>query len=735
MDTDRIHLLGIRHHGPGSARSVLAALDELRPDVLALELPDDTQDALAWIGAVDLIPPVALLGVVTGDLTKAAFLPFAEFSPEWQAIRWALRRGVVVRAIDLSLASTMTSAADDGEAGSTVDPIGLLANVAGEPDAERWWDDVVEHRGEGVGAFAAVAEAMTAVRGDIAISTYEARREATMRTYLRALVAEVDGPIAVVCGAWHVPALAAPWPSAAADQRTIRGDGPRPTKQRVAISWVPWSHQRMATASGYRAGVRSPGWYAHVFAHPGAAGVDRWFVDAARLLRDRGADTSPEHLIGASRAATALAVLRDRPAVGLGEVVDAAEAVLTGQGGVQLIVDELVVGHRVGSVPSDAPQVPLAVDVAAEQKRWRLKPTAGTKTIEIDLRQPTAAGRSRMLHRLHALGIPWGRVTEGRGSSGTFRETWTLAWDPEAAVHIVEASAYGTTLEAAATARLAERATQATQPADVIAVLQAALAADLGDVIDTAVAALERISAAHDDVIGLIDSLPELARAVRYGDVRGTNRDSLRATFDALVVRVMAGIVEACRGLDDSAAQAMVERLQAVQGALGVLEHPERARGWLTVLARLAERDDIHGLIRGRATRLLHDIDHWPADVVRQQLSRALSVGAEPRAGASFVEGFLAGSGTVLVHDRALLGVVDDWLCALHADGFDSAVALLRRTFGAFDPAERRQLGLLVSDSSRPTAAIDSHLDAERVALALDTLRSLLGLGAGEGRR
>ena len=42
-------------------------------------------------------------------------------------------------------------------------------------------------------------------------------------------------------------------------------------------------------ATGYGAGVRSPGWYAHVFNHPGEAGVSRWFVGAARLLRDRGA--------------------------------------------------------------------------------------------------------------------------------------------------------------------------------------------------------------------------------------------------------------------------------------------------------------------------------------------------------------------------------------------------------------------------------------------------------------
>ena len=728
----QIHLLGIRHHGPGSARSVIAALNELQPDALAVELPNDTQSVLSWIGAADLIPPVALLGVATDDPGRAVFLPFAEFSPEWQAIRWALRRGVPVRAIDLSLAVTLAGSADaDADAsGPTIDPIRTMAALAGDDDPERWWDDVVEHRGEGLPAFAAVAEAMTALRSGTASSAPEARREATMRQHLRALLtpdvwcqAPNVARVAVVCGAWHVPALAEPWPTAAADARLLRGQ----PKRKVSISWVPWTHHRLAAASGYRSGVASPGWYAHVFQHPGQAGVDRWFVDAARMLRSRGADTSPDHLIGASRAATALAALRGRPIVGLAEVVDAAEAVLAGQAGLDLIVDQLVIGDRVGSVPSDAPQVPLAADVAAEQRRWRLKPSVGRTTIEIDLRQPTAAGRSRLLHRLDALGVPWGRVVDGRGSSGTFRETWELRWDPETAVQIVEASAYGTTLYAAATARLGERASEAQSPADIIAVLNSALAGDLPDVIDQAVDVLDRLTAVHGDTVALIDSLPALARTLRYGDVRGTSQQSLRTTFDAMVVRVIVGVVEACRALDNDAAAAMVERLQAVQGALAVVDHPQRDDGWPRALAALAARNDIHGLIRGRATRLLHDGRQWAPDQVRGHLSRALSVGTEPQSGAAFVEGFVAGSGTVLVHDRTLLGVIDDWLCALHPDGFDSAVALLRRTFGAFDPAERRQLGLLVADVSRPDVVADDELDPNRVALVLDTLRSLVG--------
>jgi hypothetical protein len=40
------HVFGIRHHGPGSARSLLRALDALRPDVLLIEGPPDAAGVL-----------------------------------------------------------------------------------------------------------------------------------------------------------------------------------------------------------------------------------------------------------------------------------------------------------------------------------------------------------------------------------------------------------------------------------------------------------------------------------------------------------------------------------------------------------------------------------------------------------------------------------------------------------------------------------------------------------------
>ena len=54
-------------------------------------------------------------------------------------------------------------------------------------------------------------------------------------------------------------------------------------------------------ATGYGAGVASPGWYRHVFRHPGPDGVTRFFVDAAHALRAPRVGGLARPLIAAAR--------------------------------------------------------------------------------------------------------------------------------------------------------------------------------------------------------------------------------------------------------------------------------------------------------------------------------------------------------------------------------------------------------------------------------------------------
>ncbi|MEU6046772.1 DUF5682 family protein [Streptomyces griseus] len=788
-------LLGVRHHGPGSARAVLAALAAARPAAVLVEGPPEGDALLPLAADPRMRPPIALLAHAVDDPGRASFWPMAAFSPEWVAIRWALDHDVPVRFIDLPAAHSLAlkepapgtgregppgeRAAD--EVTPVVDPIRVLAETAGYDDPERWWEDVVEHRspggdtpaggtpvggtatgetpvgetpgggtpiggtpGDALAPFVALAEAMSALReayGDGG-QPRDAVREAYMRIQLRTARKEFGDGVAVVCGAWHVPALAART-TLAADRALLRGL----PKVKTDLTWVPWTHRRLARHSGYGAGIDSPGWYGHLF-DAADRPIERWMTKVAGLLRAEDRFVSTAHVIEAVRLAETLAALRGRPLAGLGETTDAVRAVMCDGSDVPLALvrDRLIVGETLGEVPDTAPAVPLQRDLTRSQRTLRLKPEASERELDLDLRKETDAARSRLLHRLRLLGIGWGDPVAGRGSTGTFRESWRLSWEPELHVRVAEAGVWGTTVLTAATAKAESGAVAATALADVTALAEHCLLAGLPDALPVVMKALADRAALDADVGHLADALPALARSLRYGDVRATDTAALAEVAAGLAERICVGLPPACTGLDADGAEALRRQVEAVHGAIGLLlAGPAPAEGlrerWDAVLHKLAARDAVAGIIRGRATRLLLDEGRLAEDGAARLMGLALSPGTPPADAAAWIEGFAGGAsggGLLLVHDERLLGLLDAWLTGVPAGLFTDVLPLLRRTFSAYEPGVRRTLGELVrrgpapegargADAGRAPGGFGPGLDEARADAVEPVLRLLLG--------
>ena len=730
-----VHILGVRHHGPGSAHSVAEALAALRPDLLLVEGPPELDQVIPLLSDPEMLPPVAGLIYAPDEPRLASFYPLASFSPEWVGIRWALSAGTQVRAIDLPAAHTFglhlaaassppLAEADDGPSGEGEEPgssgqapqpprpyrpdaIGILARAAGYSDAERWWEDAVEHRNsDPVERFAALTEAIAEIRGaddrpdDHPDVVENNRREAAMRRLLRAAVREGHARIAVVCGAYHAPALVpANFPPVSADNKVLAGL----PKAKVAVTWVPWTSNRLSLASGYGAGVTAPGWYQHLFTHwmaqdPATDVSITWLVRVAHALRRENLDASTASVVEASRMANALAAVRGRPTAGLAELDDAAQAVLCDGSPLPLALvhRELTVGRELGSVPESAPTVPLAADLAATQRRLRWKPAAMEEVLTLDLRKPNQLARSVLLHRLALLGVDWGSPTETGRTMGTFKEVWTLEWKPELAIAVVEAGRYGTTVASAAAAFVTEQAREAGSLAGLSELLANCLLADLPDGIAGVVAVLAERTALQQDVAPLLESIAPLARTCRYGNVRGVDVTGVRKILDTTVVRACVGLPTACAGLDDEAAEAMREAVDSAQQGLSLLPDLQ-LDDWHRALAAVAGSEVVHGSVAGRATRLLLDAGLLDAEEVAARLSRRLSIATPARDAAAWLDGLISGDATLLIHDRRILQLVDGWVAGVDDDIFDDVLPLLRRTFSAFSKPERREIGEQVS--------------------------------------
>ncbi|MEV6688717.1 DUF5682 family protein, partial [Streptomyces sp. NPDC051130] len=699
-------LLGVRHHGPGSARAVRAALDEARPTAVLIEGPPEGDALLPLAGDPQMRPPVALLAHAADDPGRAAFWPMAGFSPEWAAIRWAQARDVPVRFIDLPAAHSLAVSEDQQEQPDSlrIDPLAVLAESAGYDDPERWWEDVVEHRDavreDPLAAFEALGEAMGALREAYGCggNSRDLVREAYMRQRMRAARREFGDAYAVVCGAWHVPALSAP-ATAAADRALLTGL----PKIKVETTWVPWTHRRLARAGGYGAGITSPGWYAHLFTARDRP-VERWLTKVAGLLREEDRQVSSAHVIEAVRLARTLAAVRGRPVPGLTETLEAVRAVMCDGSDIPLalIEDRLVVGDVLGEVPDAAPVVPLQRDLTRRQRTLRLKAEAQERELELDLRKDIDAAKSLLLHRLRLLGIDWGIPTASRGSTGTFRETWRLRWEPELAVRVAEAGIWGTTVLGAATARAEALAADAAELGEVTALAERCLLAGLSEALPAVLRALADRAALDTDVARLAKALPALARSLRYGDVRGTDAQALATVAAGLAERICVALPPACAaGLDADGAAELRGHVDAVHGAIALLADADEGlrERWAAVLRTLAGRDTVPGPIRGRAARLLLDDGRLPPEETARLMGLALSPAAAPADAAGWIEGFAGGSaggGTLLVHDERLLGLIDTWLVSVPAGAFIDVLPLLRRTFGAYEPGVKRALGELV---------------------------------------
>jgi len=735
-----VFVLGVRHHGPGSARAVGEALAELQPDAVLIEGAPELDAVAALAGGDDMIPPVAGLVYAVDEPRRSSFYPLADFSPEWVALRWALESARPVRFCDLPAAHAL--AVDERALLLGGDPIGKLAEAAGYDDPERWWEDVIEHRYHGADIFAVVTEAMAALRHDAtaqpaqaseradgwaAAEEHNERREAAMRKVIRATLAGGASSVAVVCGAWHAPALVPEnFPSVSADNARLKGL----PKLKVAATWVPWTSALLARRSGYGAGVDAPGWYGHLATAPDAAPT-RFLVKAARLLRERGHDVSPAATVDAVRLAEGLAALRGRPGPGLGEVLDAAEASLAGGSSVplRLIGSELLVGHDLGSVPDDTPMVPLARDLAAAQRRLRFRPEAAAKTVELDLRNDTHRQRSQLLHRLAILGIDWGEPADAGRTRGTFKEVWVLQWHPAFEVALVEASAAGTTIETAAVATLTDAAGRSTDPGDVAALVEEALLAELPAALTTLTAMLAERAAQQRDTARLMAAVEPLARTRRYGNVRQVDTEAVAPVLAGLLTRVAVGLPAAVAAIDDDGAAGLRGLVESVDRAVGLLDDTNLRRPWLTALRAVADQRGVHGLLAGRAVRILLDSGVLDAGDVQRRLSLALSLADDAARSAAWIEGFLAGDPSLLLHDHTLLRIVDEWVSEVRGAVFDELLPVLRRTFATFAAPDRRALGTHLRQLEQGTgpAAADETLDHERAARVLPRLRELLG--------
>lgn len=744
----QIEIFGIRHHGPGSARSLLQALTHFAPDAILIEGPPEAELLIPWVTNAQMRTPVAMLVYNPKNLSQASFFPFAEFSPEWQTMRFGLERNIPLRFMDLPMGMSFVlkeqqtaelfAPTEEKQSGEQ-DPFRRMAALAGYSDPERWWDALVERRAQETdfdaetSIFPLLINLMRVLREDKPQGeTPETLfREAFMRQTMRQ--AQKDGfqRIAVVCGAWHTPALAdLANIKTSADAALLKGL----KKVKTECTWIPWSFDRLAAQSGYSAGIVAPGWYRILWEHDRAGGNSPsaiWLAQAAGLLRQHDLPVSSAHVMEAARLADTLAVLRQTALPGLEELREAAITVLCegSEKMLELIDRQLVIGDLLGAVPDAVVATPLKADFEQQVRSCRLEKSTLEKNLELDLREASHLRKSQLLHRLILLELPWGKTTPvGEGKHGRFHENWELKWLPDYEIRLIEAGVWGSTVEEAAHNRTRRRVRDSENLPDLVRLLDSVLKADLLAVVPELLQKLRNRSALTQDVLLLADTVLPLAEVLRYGNARQTDPEAIEQLLDRIVPRVCIQLPAACIGVNEDVAIDILKKIMAINRALGILQVPDYESLWAQTLDDILGSEQSAPLLSGVCCRLCFDKKIFSAPEAGDVMRFHLSPVQPPAVAAQWLDGFLHGSGLLLLHYPDLWTILNDWVGQLPGDFFREILPVLRRTFSQFTAPERSKMLDLSKNQRRVSGSVlqtDEMWNEERTT-GVKTLLNLI---------
>ncbi|GAA2580368.1 DUF5682 family protein [Winogradskya consettensis] len=717
---DRVQLIGVRHHSPVLAVAVPALLDAFAPETVLVELPAEMQPWVRWLADPGTTAPVALAA------DAHVFYPFADFSPELAALRWAQRNGVPVICCDLPLTDPDWESGREDPSGPSLGAVVRTA-LTGRDDDDLW-DRLIEAGAPGStpeGVRRAALAAGWALRHNTAVGPLDLRREAWMRGH----ITRTPGRVAVVVGAFHAPALlSGPLPEEASSP------GPAPV-----ISLVPYTFGLLDARSGYPAGIRDPRWQQAVHdcgADPARirSAVGAFAVEVTRELRAQGHPAGPAEAAEVTRLAADLAGMRTLPAPGRGELVEALQTVLAqgspaGVGrGVAQAMETVLIGRQRGRLPAGAPVTGLRPAVERELARLKLPgPGRPAERIRLDpLRSPTDRVRDLTIRRLTACGIPYATPgTAGPAVGGeSLTSTWRVEWTPGIDAALALVGLHGVTLAHAAEGMLTTRRHRETRaggptPEQSLTGLEAAASCAATTLTHARLTDLRRSVCHTGTVTQLVTALHLLTRLGKghfpslAPAALGTAVAEARADLHAAAVAAVAGTAGSTR-VEDARALYDLVRAADEAGLLLRLSHTIRA------LTR-----DGSPLIRGAAAAVGvltgyeepsafgHRLASWvtlPGTAATDRLRGALSVA-----------GALLQSGDEIL--TPLLTTIDN----LPDDDFVRRLPALRGGFDALTPADRDRLLTTVTARHGP---LDEHLPTDAATLATWLSADRAGLAA-----
>lgn len=704
------NFFGIRHLSPAGAYYLRGFLDEKKPKLVLVEGPSDFEDMLSDMVREETKPPIAVLAYTKETPVRTILYPFAEYSPEYQAIQWCHKHHVACHFIDLPSETFLAMPECDmqeieGEEGR-ISVYEQLDQKSGEDGHDTFWERVMEQAGSmeayhlGANSFGANIRSFTEGKENDWAETV--LREAYMRQQIRKAVDAGIEPedIVVVTGSYHVEGLK--------NWQEYEEDLSKMPRIEANHTLMPYSYYRLSTRAGYGAGNKAPAYYALLWeglnkGEPMYA-VYSYLIRLAVYQREKGNPVSSASVIEAVRLAMSLAQLRGGTIASLRDLRDAAQTCI-GEGSVSNIIlatADTEIGTAIGALPDGVSRTSIQEDFYRQLKDLKLEKYRDitAQDLMLDLRENRRVSseksafidlnRSFFLHRLRVINVSFAQQQTVSQDNATWSEHWVVRWTPEAEIELVESALKGDTIDGAASFAMKERVENADKMGDIALVIEDACCCGMEKAVGYATAALQRMAVDAASVEDLAKTAQRLSVVVQYGNIRRIDSKPLEPILQQLFYRACLILESACV-CDDTASKTIItamEQLNSAELAHDFLDNAE----WIKVLNSISERDDLNTKLSGFAAAILLERGSMDTQQLRTEVSRRLSKGIPADLGAGWFEGLAMKNRYALIARLSLWESLNEYLVTLDDEEFKRALVFLRRAFADFSAAEKDQI-------------------------------------------
>ena len=736
----KVIYFGIRHLSPVCAYYLRELLQYEKPGLVLIEGPSDLNELMDGLVSEEAQLPAAILAYTKEPPVQTVLYPYAEFSPEYQAILWAKQNGAQARFIDLPSGITLgyykelrrleeekeqKESADsdtkdkgaDGKAAEAERKMSVyerIEQVSGVPH-DTFWEYTFESCDSREDLLAAMADYGASLRefseedDDAFKAEHEKLRECWMRREIAGAVTEdPERCIVVVTGAFHTAAVQGEYTQEDRKKTDAALQGKLNLKDCNA-TLMPYSYYRLSEHSGYGAGARAPFYFEILWRCRNAAGekpfgdmaASEYLTRVAAFQRSQGGMASSAQVIEALRLAKELAAMNGGRYPALADLRSAAVTCI-GEGSFAEIATAVAateIGTKIGKMPEGTVCTSVQEDFLRQLKRLKLEKyrSSERQELELDLRENLRVkseeaafldlNRSFFLHRMSVLKTEFCRQEERRQDKATWAEKWILQWTPETEIRIVEASLKGDTIEEAAVTVLGEKLRAAQNVKQTSEVLAQALEAGLTACVREAIYAVQNSAAGDEAIQDVGSAIGDLSLTVRFGNIRRMDLSGIEPLMERLFLKFCLNLNKECI-CDETAAKEILQALATVWDAVQIHEFLDKNR-LVHAYLELAEDDMVNPLLSGFACGALAERGDIDAEKLYVLLERHLAKGMPAADGAYWFEGLAEKNHRALIARQGIWEHLAAYINSLDEEEFRSAAICLRRTFATFSPAEK----------------------------------------------